>query len=95
MAILLLLQVAFSSLRLGSMLFLTLPIALVGGVIAAYTQVGVISLGALIGFYTVWGIAARNGIMMISHLQHLERHEGGRSAPSWCCAGRSSGSRRS
>jgi Cu/Ag efflux pump CusA len=76
LVILLLLQVAFGSLRLASLLFLTLPVALVGGVIAAYTQVGVISLGALVGFYTVWGIAARNGIMMISHFQHLERHEG-------------------
>ena len=75
-AILLLLQLAFGSFRLGAMLFLTLPVALVGGVLAAYSQVGVISLGALVGFYTVWGIAARNGIMMISHLQHLEQHEG-------------------
>ena len=37
---------------------------------------GVISLGALVGFFTVLGIAARNGIMMINHFQHLERHEG-------------------
>ena len=50
--------------------------ALVGGVLAAYAGVGVISLGALIGFFTVLGIAARNGIMMITHFQHLERHEG-------------------
>jgi Cu/Ag efflux pump CusA len=49
--------------------------ALAGGLLAAYTSVGVISLGALIGFYTVLGIAARNGIMMISHFQHLERYE--------------------
>ncbi len=37
---------------------------------------GVISLGSLIGFLTVLGIAARNGIIMINHFQHLERHEG-------------------
>jgi Cu/Ag efflux pump CusA len=74
--ILALLQVAFGSLRLALLLFVTLPVALVGGVIAAYTQIGLISLGALVGFYTVWGIAARNGIMMISHFQHLERYEG-------------------
>ena len=50
--------------------------ALVGGVLAAYVGGGVISLGALVGFFTVLGIAARNGIMMISHFQHLEREEG-------------------
>ena len=50
--------------------------ALVGGVLAAWGGVGTISLGALVGFYTVLGIAARNGIMMITHFQHLEREEG-------------------
>ena len=38
--------------------------------------VGTISLGALVGFFTVLGIAARNGIMMVTHFQHLERYEG-------------------
>jgi Cu/Ag efflux pump CusA len=75
-AIFMLLQTAFGSWRLATVLFATLPMALVGGLLAAYTAVGVISLGALIGFYTVLGIAARNGIMMIAHFQHLERHEG-------------------
>jgi Cu/Ag efflux pump CusA len=37
---------------------------------------GVISLGSLVGFLTVLGIVARNGIMLISHYQHLERFEG-------------------
>jgi CzcA family heavy metal efflux pump len=76
LVIFLLLQVAFGSWRLACLLFLTLPMALVGGLLAAYSAVGVISLGALIGFYTVLGIAARNGIMMIAHFQHLERSEG-------------------
>jgi CzcA family heavy metal efflux pump len=74
--IFLLLQAAFGSWRLASLLFFTLPMALVGGGLAAYAGLGEISLGALIGFYTVMGIAARNGIMMITHFQHLERHEG-------------------
>jgi CzcA family heavy metal efflux pump len=76
LVIFLLLQAAFGSWRLASLLFFTLPVALVGGLLAAYAGVGEISLGALIGFYTVMGIAARNGIMMITHFQHLERHEG-------------------
>jgi Cu/Ag efflux pump CusA len=49
---------------------------LVGGVLAAWLAGGVISLGSLVGFLTVLGIAARNGIIMINHFQHLERHEG-------------------
>jgi Cu/Ag efflux pump CusA len=71
-----LLQVSFGNWRLALLSFLTLPIALVGGVLAAYMGDGVISLGSLVGFLTVLGIAARNGIMLISHYQHLEREEG-------------------
>lgn len=74
--ILLLLQVAFASWSLAALMFLTLPMALVGGLLAAYSGLGVISLGALVGFFTVLGIAARNGIMMVTHFQHLERREG-------------------
>jgi Cu/Ag efflux pump CusA len=72
----LLLQAAFGNTRLAILSFLTLPAALVGGILAAWLGTGVISLGALVGFFTVLGIAARNGIMMISHFQHLERYEG-------------------
>jgi CzcA family heavy metal efflux pump len=74
--IFLLLQVSFRSWRLAIMSFLTLPMALVGGVLAAYIGGGVLSLGSLVGFFTVFGIAARNGILMINHFQHLEQHEG-------------------
>jgi CzcA family heavy metal efflux pump len=72
----LLLQAAFGSWRLASLAFFTLPSALVGGVLAALAAGGVISLGSLVGFFTVFGVAARNGIMLINHCQHLERHEG-------------------
>ncbi|HEX6257563.1 MAG TPA: efflux RND transporter permease subunit [Euzebyales bacterium] len=74
----LLLQQAFhSSFRLALLYFLTLPVALVGGVLAAYFGAGgIISLGSLVGFFTVLGIVARNGIMLISHYQHLENEEG-------------------
>jgi Cu/Ag efflux pump CusA len=75
-AILFLLQAAFQSVRLATLMFLTLPVALVGGVLSAWLFVGEIDLGALVGFFAVLGIAARNGILMISHLQHLEDREG-------------------
>jgi CzcA family heavy metal efflux pump len=82
LAILLLLQTAFGSWRLATLTFLTLPIALVGGVLAAYAGGAVISLGSLLGFFTVFGIAARNGILLINHCQHLERVEGETFGPS-------------
>jgi CzcA family heavy metal efflux pump len=75
-AIFLLLHAAFGSLRLAILTFLLLPMALVGGVLAVWLGDGVLSLGSLVGFLTVFGIAARNGILMISHFQHLERFEG-------------------
>jgi Cu/Ag efflux pump CusA len=74
--IFLLLHAAYRSFRLAVLTFLLLPTALVGGVLAVRLGDGVLSLGALVGFLTVFGIAARNGILMISHFQHLEREEG-------------------
>jgi Cu/Ag efflux pump CusA len=76
MGVLLLLVWSFGDIKLGMLGFLTLPSALVGGLLAAYFNGDVISLGSLVGFLTVFGIAARNMIMLISHYQHLERHEG-------------------
>ncbi len=75
-AIFLLLQAAFGSLRLAALTFLLLPMALVGGVLAVKMGDGILSLGSLVGFLTVFGIAARNGILMVSHFQHLEHKEG-------------------
>ncbi|MGZ5390182.1 MAG: efflux RND transporter permease subunit, partial [Aeromicrobium sp.] len=74
--IVLLLQAAFGSLRLAGLAFLLLPMSLVGGILAVKLGSGILSLGSLVGFLTVFGIAARNGILMISHFQHLEREEG-------------------
>ena len=74
--IFLLLQLAFGSWRLATFVFLTLPMSLVGGLIAIYIGGGVITIGALVGFFTVFGIAARNGILLINHCQHLETDEG-------------------
>jgi CzcA family heavy metal efflux pump len=77
----LLLQVAFGSWRLATLVILTLPIALVGGVFAAFMGGGVLSLGSIVGFLTVMGIAARNGILLINHCQHLEKYEGEKFGP--------------
>jgi CzcA family heavy metal efflux pump len=75
-AIFLLLHAAFSSWRLATIMMVTLPMALVGGVLAALLGGGVLSLGSLVGFLTVLGIAARNGVLLINRYQDLERHEG-------------------
>ncbi len=74
--IFLLLHMALGHWRPALISFVTLPIALVGGVLAAFAGGGVISIGSLVGFFTIFGIAARNGILLISHAQHLERAEG-------------------
>jgi Cu/Ag efflux pump CusA len=72
-----LLRVSLGTWRLAVMSFLSLPMALVGGILAAYfASDGVLSLGSLVGFLTILGVAARNGIMLISHYQHLEEFEG-------------------
>ena len=71
-----LLYSSYKSVRLATLSFLTLPFALVGGVLAVYLGSGIVSLGSMVGFLTVFGIAARNGIMMINHFQHLELYEG-------------------
>ena len=74
--IVLLLFVDFQAWRPTWLVALTIPFALVGGVFAVVFTTGVVSLGSLVGFVTVLGIAARNGIMMVSHFRHLEPDEG-------------------
>lgn len=76
MLILLLLDAAFHQWRLAVLTFITLPMALVGGVLATWAAGGIITLGSLVGFFTVFGIAARNGILLVNHCQHLEAEEG-------------------
>jgi CzcA family heavy metal efflux pump len=72
----LLLQAAYGSWRLAFVAFVTTPMALAGGALAALLGGGILSLGSLFGFMTVLGIAVRNGIVMISHFHHLQQHEG-------------------
>jgi len=75
LGIFLILQSDFQSVRLALLVAAGLPFALIGGVFAAVLSGGVLSLGSLIGFVTVLGVAARNSIMLISHYRHLEREE--------------------
>jgi Cu/Ag efflux pump CusA len=73
--IVVLLLADFKSPRLVLLVTLTLPFALIGGLLAAWIGGGVLSLGSLVGFVTVLGIAARNGILLVSHYRHLESEE--------------------
>jgi len=76
LCILLVLHVDFGSMRMVGLIALTIPFALIGGVVGVVLTGGVLSLGSLVGFVTVLGIAARNGIMLVSHYRHLEHEEG-------------------
>lgn len=75
-AIFLLLYSDFQAFRPALLIFLTLPFSMIGGIAGAFLSGGVISLGSLIGFVTVLGVSARNGIMLIDHYRHLETAEG-------------------
>jgi CzcA family heavy metal efflux pump len=75
LGILLVLHVDFGSARMVALIALTIPFALIGGVASVLLTGGVLSLGSLVGFVTVLGIAARNGIMLVSHYRHLEHEE--------------------
>jgi CzcA family heavy metal efflux pump len=74
--IVLLLWSYFRSLILALQVLINLPLALMGSLALTYILVGNISIATLVGFIAVGGVAARNGIMMISHYLHLMKHEG-------------------
>ncbi|RFA32691.1 efflux RND transporter permease subunit [Alkalilimnicola ehrlichii] len=69
--ILLLLQMAFQSLRLALLVMVNIPLALVGGVAAVFFMGGTLTVAALVGFITLFGIAVRNGILLIARYQAL------------------------
>ena len=65
----------FKSTTLSAVVLLNLPLALIGGILATYFTSAVMSIPAIIGLITLFGIATRNGILLVSRYQHL-RHEG-------------------
>lgn len=71
MVIFLLLYSEFKNISLAAIVLLNLPFALVGGVLAVYFTSGVVSIPVIIGFITLFGIATRNGILLISKYQRL------------------------
>jgi copper/silver efflux system protein len=70
-AILLLLYVQFGSARQALLVMVNLPLALVGGVFAVLITGGVLNIATLVGFITLFGIAVRNGVLMVSHYNQL------------------------
>ncbi|MBI3471957.1 MAG: efflux RND transporter permease subunit [Candidatus Solibacter usitatus] len=74
--ILLVLTTAFGSIRDALIIMLNLPLALAGGVVGVYLSGGVLSVASIIGFITLFGIATRNGIMLVSHIRRLREVEG-------------------
>jgi CzcA family heavy metal efflux pump len=76
LAIFLMLYGYFRSASLALQVLVNIPLALMGGIAFTYLKLNNISIATLVGFIAVGGVAARNGIMMISHYLHLMNHEG-------------------
>lgn len=70
-----LLVTAFGSVRDASLIMLNLPLAVIGGIAGVWLTGGTLTIAAVIGFITLFGIATRNGIILIDHIQRLIRDE--------------------
>jgi CzcA family heavy metal efflux pump len=70
------LAAAFRSGRLAALVMVNLPLALIGGVAGVFVSGGVLSVASIIGLIALLGIAARNGIMLVSHIEYLRHEEG-------------------
>lgn len=86
-AVFLLLQAIFGRWRLAALLFVTLPLALVGSAVAVRIDGGTVELGSLVGFLTVFGIAVRQGVILLRRFQSLERDDGVEFGPGLVVAG--------
>ncbi|MFA5354834.1 MAG: efflux RND transporter permease subunit, partial [Thermodesulfovibrionales bacterium] len=75
LAIFLLLYSEFRSFRTAGLVMVNLPLALIGGIIVIALTDRVISIASIVGFITLFGIATRNGILLVSHYRHLIREE--------------------
>jgi Cu/Ag efflux pump CusA len=75
--VVLLLLIAFEDARTAALILATTPFALVGGVIAVALTGATLSIGSLVGFVTLFGIVARNAILLVAHVEHLIAVEGG------------------
>jgi len=76
LAIFLVLYHEFKDSALSLIILINLPLALIGGIVSVWLNGSIVSIPVIIGFITLFGIATRNGILLVSHYRHLEQEKG-------------------